>query len=251
MALSFSNLTLTKATAGVLENDQGIVTISNTTFNDNIAKGAAAISSSGLVTVTGSTFQKNRTDIGDASAVANGGIMTIFNSTFQDNTTDVTFDSQGTPIFPHEAVFNSGILTIVNSTFRGNTLKGHPTIKNVGGIVNLENTVIQGSAEGLTCEGPITDRGNNLQFPGNDCGASIPVGDPKLGPLADNGGPTWTIALMPGSAAIGKVNKAACPTADQRGKSLDANSMCDIGAFQSSAFPMQSVAMPSPTTPIR
>ena len=51
-----------------------------------------------------------------------------------------------------------------------------------------------------------------------------------LGPLADNGGPTLTHALLAGSPAINAGRIANCPTTDQRGENHDAN--CDIGAYE-------------------
>jgi hypothetical protein len=74
-----------------------------------------------------------------------------------------------------------------------------------------------------------------LQFPGQSCGATIPVGDPKLSPLADNGGPTWTMALQPGSRAIDKLSPNQCPNNDQRGMATSKKTTCDIGAFQTKA----------------
>ena len=55
--------------------------------------------------------------------------------------------------------------------------------------------------------------------------------DPQLGPLADNGGPTDTIALMAGSPAIDA--GAACPATDQRGLTRAQGTTCDAGAFES------------------
>ena len=56
--------------------------------------------------------------------------------------------------------------------------------------------------------------------------------DPKLGPLANNGGPTLTMALLPGSPAIDAGNTALAPTADQRGFPRPAGVASDIGAFE-------------------
>jgi hypothetical protein len=56
--------------------------------------------------------------------------------------------------------------------------------------------------------------------------------DPKLGPLADNGGPTLTMALLPGSPAIDAGNTLLAPTADQRGFPRPAGLAADIGAFE-------------------
>lgn len=56
--------------------------------------------------------------------------------------------------------------------------------------------------------------------------------DPKLGPLADNGGPTLTMALLPGSPAIDAGNTSVAPGTDQRGFPRPAGLAADIGAFE-------------------
>lgn len=56
--------------------------------------------------------------------------------------------------------------------------------------------------------------------------------DPKLGPLADNGGPTMTIAPAADSPARDAASAAACPATDQRGVSRPQGSGCDIGAYE-------------------
>ena len=56
--------------------------------------------------------------------------------------------------------------------------------------------------------------------------------DPKLGPLADNGGTTLTMALLPGSPAIDAGNTSLAPTTDQRGFPRPAALAADIGAFE-------------------
>ena len=66
-------------------------------------------------------------------------------------------------------------------------------------------------------------------------------GDPKLAPLADNGGPTDTMALLVGSPAIDA--GADCPASDQRGLSRVVGATCDAGAFESP------FTAPGPVTP--
>jgi hypothetical protein len=56
--------------------------------------------------------------------------------------------------------------------------------------------------------------------------------DPKLGPLADNGGPTLTMALLPGSPAIDAGSTSTAPATDQRGFPRPAGLTTDIGAFE-------------------
>ena len=61
-------------------------------------------------------------------------------------------------------------------------------------------------------------------------GDSFP--DPKLGPLADNGGPTLTMALLPGSPAIDAGDTSLAPATDQRGVPRPFSLAADIGAFE-------------------
>jgi hypothetical protein len=56
-----------------------------------------------------------------------------------------------------------------------------------------------------TCSGPVGDGGHNLLFAWSGCRGL--TGNPLLGPLQHNGGPTKTMALSPGSAAIDQVPK--------------------------------------------
>jgi hypothetical protein len=60
--------------------------------------------------------------------------------------------------------------------------------------------------------------------------------DPFLGPLADNGGPTPTMALLPGSPAIDAGVPIAGVTTDQRGVARPQGTAPDIGAFESRGF---------------
>jgi hypothetical protein len=65
---------------------------------------------------------------------------------------------------------------------------------------------------------------------GDQVGAADAPIDPRLGPLQDNGGPTPTHALLPGSPAID--TSSACPATDQRGVTRPQGAGCDIGAFE-------------------
>jgi hypothetical protein len=78
----------------------------------------------------------------------------------------------------------------------------------------------------------VTDDDLNISFGDASCpGANV---DPKLGALADNGGPTQTRELLPGSPAIDAVvaSGAGCPATDQRGVSRPNGAACDIGAYE-------------------
>ena len=56
--------------------------------------------------------------------------------------------------------------------------------------------------------------------------------DPRLGPLALNGGPTRTRALLPGSPAIDAASSSGCPQRDQRGIARPQGPACDIGSYE-------------------
>jgi hypothetical protein len=85
-----------------------------------------------------------------------------------------------------------------------------------------------GSAWGGTACGPMV---NTLIVSNTPAGGDT-FPDPKLGPLADNGGPTLTMALLPGSPAIDAGNTSLAPDTDQRGFPRPAGLAADIGAFE-------------------
>jgi RimJ/RimL family protein N-acetyltransferase len=100
------------------------------------------------------------------------------------------------------------------------------------------NTIIalNKAANGPDCSQTLPSAGNNLESHVK-CGFNNAVGDmqntdPKLGPLASNGGPTKTLALLPGSPAIDAGSDMECPSIDQRGVSRPQGPHCDIGAFE-------------------
>jgi hypothetical protein len=157
------------------------------------------------------------------------------------------------------AIFNQGTLTVVSTTIAGNSAAGGagggdafaitPGASGTGlgggiyadsGTVTLENTLIAGNTAdaGPDVNGAITSQGYNLI--GNTGGGSGFTGtdlvnvNPALGPLAGNGGPTQTMALLPGSPALASGTNVGAPTTDQRGFSRPDNvtNKVDIGAFQ-------------------
>src|SRR5262249_5119416 len=69
---------------------------------------------------------------------------------------------------------------------------------------------------------------------GNQVGSAAAPIDPRLGPLQDNGGPTLTCALLPGSPAIDAGNNAYATDFDQRGPGYPriVGGTIDIGAFE-------------------
>jgi hypothetical protein len=108
------------------------------------------------------------------------------------------------------------------------------------GSAAAQNSIFSHNA-GVGCLGTVLDNGHNLSFPDATCpGAHA---DPGLGPLADNGGPTATMALGIGSAAIDRVpaSGAGCPATDERGVQRPQGGACDIGAFEVGVLPRNTV----------
>ena len=101
----------------------------------------------------------------------------------------------------------------------------------VDGTATFENTIAASNLP-TGCSGSITNGGNNLSFPEPSCTGTN--ADPLLGPLADNGGPTRTMALGIGSPAREAVpaSGANCEALDGRGITRPRGGGCDIGAYE-------------------
>jgi len=247
--LTVSNSTFTgnSADQGGAIYTTGITTINNSTFTGNSAGEGGGIQNIGTLTVNDSTFTGNSAVIGGGIRNFNDSTLTVRNSTFSSN-----FANNGGGILNDGAqltvsnstfsgnaasfgggIQNFGALTVKHSTFSDNS--GNPGLG--GGILNndtltLENTIVANSASGENCAnyGSIVDTGGNLSWPDTTCpGINA---DPKLLALAGNGGPTGTMALDAGSAAIDAAVDANCLTTDQRGMTRPQGPHCDIGAFE-------------------
>jgi hypothetical protein len=134
-------------------------------------------------------------------------------------------------------VMNSTIATNSCST-TGGGLPGYAAgsdIANTNGTVLLQNSLLAYGGTNGNSYGPITDQGYNISSDGTANlfgGASYNFTDPQLAPLANNGGPTLTMALLPTSPAIGLGTYIGAPATDQRGYPRPTTSAVDSGAYQ-------------------
>ena len=100
------------------------------------------------------------------------------------------------------------------------------------GAMTIEDSIVAGNTP-ATCSGPIVNGGHNIVSSHAGCPGT--QGDPKLEPLADNGGPSQTHALGAGSAALDVVPVGDCNGPDQRGVSRPRGAACDAGAYERAA----------------
>ncbi len=257
---------------GIFNESGGTLTITNSTFADNsiISGGGGGILNEGMATVTNSTFDSNSVFFGNGGGIANGpagGTLTVTNSTFDSNSafvgggienddpatvTNSTFADNFADFFGG-GIDNSAPLTITNTTIASNSDgiagTGTPILNNTIVALNtyedIAGTVSSSSADNLIGTG-----GSGGLTSGTN-GNQVGVANPGLGPLADNGGPTQTIALLAGSPAINAGSNALAvdPATnqpllyDQRGPGFPriVGGTVNIGAYEYS--PAVSVAV--------
>jgi len=230
----------------------GTLTLTNSTVSGNNAgddAGGVFNVSGGTAMLTNSTVSGNNAGDG-GGGIRNSGTLTLTNSTVSGNGAG----QNGGGIYNFAGTVNS-----FNSTITNNRSDADLSGTGVGGGVHndaaatfiFQNTILAGNFEAQAtgeCDGTIISNGNNLMkhFDTSHCTVSGNplLADPKLGPLQNNGGPTQTHALLPGSPAIdagsdGCRNGAGGPLqTDQRGspRATDGNgdgtATCDIGAFE-------------------
>ena len=240
----------------------GTVTITDSTVANNSATddGGAVYNDVGAeVSVTGSTISGGGGGL-DGGGIDNLGSATVTDSTLSGN---IAYMDGG-------GVYNTGTLGISTSTLAGNVTGNGAALYNGGGTATVTSSTLAdndagdgigggidnasgavtvsasivadstvsgaGSRAAADCSGVVTDLLYNLDDDGT-CGfnaltdhSHTPAGLDPSG-LGDHGGPTDTVALLPGSDAIGAVPGASrCSAPDQRG--LARPTPCDIGAYE-------------------
>jgi CSLREA domain-containing protein len=244
---------------GIYNGYGGEIWVTNSTFSGNCASAGdgGGIANLGTMTVEESSFESNEALAWSGGAIRNDGTLTVTNSNFSSNEAG----------YVGGAISNMDTLTVTNGTFSGNsagesgggisnwddgetwvtnsTFSGNSAVNGGGidnrGTLHLFNTIVANSPSGGNCSGTIaiTNGGNNIDD-GTTCGwgsvdGSMSNTDPLLGALADNGGPTETFALLPGSPAIDGVTfntPNSAPSTDQRGVARPQGVGYDIGAYE-------------------
>jgi CSLREA domain-containing protein len=226
--------------------NQGAVTITHSTIADNSSTGfgGGLQSTQGVAVIEHSTLRDNRALTGGGGGInAAVGRLTLRNSTVAGNTADgpgsaVSVMSMGLP--PAQTTFTMTHSTLVGADYREIVLF-------LSGHVWLYNSIVanQGEPTQWDCgllEGAILANEGNLIQDGS-CSAAY-QGDPRLGPLADNGGATWTRLLGFGSPALDNAAPAYCLPTDQRGQPRPAGAGCDIGAVEMGELASAKVFLP-------
>lgn len=268
------------AGGAIFSNGTLIVVHTTFTANQAFGMGGA-IQNAGFARITDSTFNGNYGGQSGGAIEHDGGTLSVTRSTFKDNSvlffgagmtnyapaivTDSTFADN-----PGGGIENENSITVVNSTFSNDNFaiyngmfETKPTSAVITGatlvhsilanyktnIIDLKSSILANTPGGDCLEvgsTGITDEGYNIADD-KSCGftaiGSLNNTNPQLNPagLANNRGPTQTIALLASSPAIDAIPFGACtdqsgtqlPT-DQRGAlRVDATPLlCDVGAYQ-------------------
>lgn len=233
------------------------VTVVDSTFRGNGSgnRGGAIFTEGTNLEVTGSTFVGNTGVAG--GALTHSNVLHVTNSTFSGNTSGTNGG----------AILSIGTVVLANTTITGNTAStlqdarggGFFHTGDAGAVATVRNSIIAGNVDlrptdkSPDCYGDVVSEGYNvigiaqascfglLNGPESDqVGTAAAPLDPRLAPLADNGGPTPTHDLQPDSPAVDKGNPAvpggpqpACPATDQRGIDRPRGAFCDAGAVES------------------
>jgi hypothetical protein len=186
--------------------------------------------------LTGDTASGGQGGSADGGGVyIGGGSLNAINSTIAENSVANGGTGGGVDVAAGATASLYNTLVALNTEGTG----GSAQADDIAGTVN------SASAYNLIGTGGSGGLANNVN--GNQIGVVNPGLDPEG--LQGNGGPTQTIALLPGSPAIGqgsaKIAGVSVPATDERGIGRPSNYV-DVGAFQDRGFAITIVAGESP-----
>jgi hypothetical protein len=233
---------------GGIWNDSGSLIITNSTISGNTCSAyngdplfpaattafGGGVDNSGSLTITNCTISGNSAEAGGISnfdtgyggGISNSGNLQIRSSTIAHNSASGD-EAFGGGIYGGTRTASS--IMALNSALTG------PDLAGAGGLQSTGYNIVGNNADAVINSQPTDQIGT----------PSAPI-DPLLGPLADNGGPTLTLALQPGSPAINRGYPVA-PPRDQRG--YGRLGVPDVGAFEFNGIPPSPTPTPTPRPP--
>ena len=213
--------------------------IDSTLANNRAYRGAGLYSSAGFLQIRRTTLSANSaTDTGGAIQ-SRGSDLEFHDSTVSNNFAGV---DGGGIYFDREA---GGDLKLRFTTITGNRVNPSGGGVDAAGGVKLrpftaamtfdfENSIIANSTGGVDCKVQANTVVLNSEFnlvEDGSCGVNTLTGDPLLGALRDNGGPTLTHLLIEESPLIDAADPNACFGTDQRSISRSP-APCNLGATE-------------------
>lgn len=257
-----SLLTNNTAQAGggaIHADDYSLVTIVDSTISSNGASsgsgGAIRASGTSAITINSSTLANNSASSTGGSGHAEGySSIGFHNSTASANLAQ----SKGGAFYLSSSYLNSRNSTITQNRITSpgpfvavDSGGGIYRRTSFGGGITLVNTVVAKNGNSVNdCGGVKPGLGTNNWFEDSSCAGFLNAqGDPKLGGLLNNGGPTKTHAPLPGSGLVGAGDSSACNASpinniDQRGQTR--NNPCFIGAVDDVIDPSSFFVVPLP-----
>lgn len=231
--LSVSETTLSGNTSGArgggLFHDATVTaSLTNSTLSANVAVNGGGVSTGNPATNSGALTIANVTISGNTATVSGGGLHNTANAVTVTNATIVNNEATTAG----GGVFNSSIFTptrLKNTIVARNTAVTGPDVNGLGFSDQGNNLIGDGTS--------VTTYANGVN--GNLVGTTASPIDPLLSPLQNNGGETFTHALLFGSPARDTGNNVGIGQFDQRGfdRTFDGDgdgaSVVDIGAFES------------------
>jgi hypothetical protein len=231
---------------GILNNDYSMATLTNCTIAGNSAgnQSGGGIANGGDVSVTlnHSTISNNSAAVGGGGIYLVQGMLMVNNCTVSNNRCDNAAGDTTAGGGIWIDALGPSTLTLNDSTVSGNRAEEGGGFFSLNFFLQLHavNNIIAGNT---AVDGPdieasfVGSQGHNLIGNTNGGSGFDPTDllnvNPLLGPLRDNGGPTQTMALLPGSPALNAGDPNQLGTPDQRG--VVRTGGVNIGAYQASA----------------
>lgn len=249
---TINNTVISQNTCGTASGGGGILSDSNdslSTINNSTIDLNTSGADGGGISIDSGTLNVNNSTISNNAAISEddgGGIysnvatVNIENSTISGNFIDGSDGAggEGAGIYSEQ-----GSINLSNSTVTSNNASSTGGVYSTSGSINVNHSIIADQVGGVNCGGIVVDNGFNLES-ATECGFvnnGQQNANADLGPLQDNGGPTFTHALGDNSDAIDTGDTTCGVDIDQRGffrpinipgKGATDVPLCDIGAFE-------------------